>query len=289
METLRGTLRLKDVRRRFDRAAVHFDEADFVHRTSFDGLIDRLEPIKTEPARILDLGAATGTGSRQLAKTFRKSRVISLDMSGGMLRIAKKKKSLLSKVTELQGDATKIPLQTGSIDLVFANMLLPWVSDLPACFAEISRVLKKGGVFALATLGPDSLAELRSAWAGDDEFDHVNPFPDMHDVGDALMKAGLIEPILDVDYLTVTYRDHDSLYRDLSNSGARNSLAGRRKTLTGKRRFSGMEALLAERIRAGHLPVNLELVYGHAWGAGPGPEPGEYLLEPTEIGRRQRR
>jgi malonyl-CoA O-methyltransferase len=289
MDTQRGILRLKDVRRRFDRAAVSFDESDFVHRTSFDGLIDRLKPVKTKPSRILDLGAATGTGSRQLAKNFRKSRVISLDLSSVMLRIAKKQKSLLSKTTELQGDATNIPLQTGSIDLVFANMLLPWISDLPACLTEISRVLKKGGVFAFATLGPESFAELHNAWAGDEEFDHVNPFPDMHDVGDALMKAGLIEPVLDMDYLTVTYRDNDSFYRDLSNSGARNSLSGRRKTLTGKSRFRRMEAALAGQMRDGHLPLNLELVYGHAWGVGPRPEPGEYLLEPASIGRRQRR
>jgi len=286
MEPLRDKPNLKDVRRRFDRAADVFGTADFVHRASCDALIERLSPVKIAPLQILDLGAATGTGSRQLAKAFRKSRVISYDLSGEMLRVARRGKPFLSKLTELQGDASQLPLQTGSIDLVFANQLLPWITDLPGCFTEIARVLKKGGLFAFATLGPDSLAEIRTAWSDDD--DHVNRFPDMHDVGDTLMKTGLVDPVLDVDYLTVTYRDNEALYQDLTASGARNSLHGRRKTLTGKRRFRDMEAALAANFQDGHLPLTLELVYGHAWGAGPRPQPGEYRLEPASITRRQR-
>lgn len=286
MERQRSTLKLKDVQRRFDRAAEDFDIADFVHRSSFSGLTERLSPIKINPSRILDLGAATGTGSRQLAKTYRKGRVISYDVSGAMLQIAKRKKPFLSKLTELQGDAMRLPLQTGSIDLVFANLLLPWIVDLPGCFAEISRVLKKGGVFAFATLGPDSLSEIRKAWSDDDN--HVNYFPDMHDVGDALMQAGLLDPVLDVEYLTVSYRDNDSLYGDLTATGARNSLLGRRKTLTGRSRFREMEAALMAASRDGQLPLTLELVFGHAWGSGPRPQPGEYRLEPAAITRRHR-
>lgn len=286
MERRRGALKLKDVRRRFDRASVHFDEVDFVHRASFDGLVERLSPLKINPSLILDLGAASGRGSRQLAKTFRKCRVISFDASGKMLRVAKKKKPLWSKLTELQGDAMQIPLQTGSIDLVFANLLLPWIVDLPACLAEISRILKKGGVFAFATLGPDSLAELRNAWLGDDDYDHVNHFPDMHDVGDALLTAGLTDPVLDIDQLAVTYRDKESLYRDLTATGARNSLVNRRKTLTGKQRYAAMEKALAAGCEGDHLLLNLELVFGHAWSAGPQPIAGEYHVDPAAITRR---
>lgn len=284
--TTPGTMKLKDVRRRFDRASEHFSEADFVHRTSFAGLIERLSPVVIDAARILDLGAASGHGSRQLAKTFRKSRVISFDLSGGMLKVAKKKKPILTKLTELQGDAMRIPLQTGSIDLVFANLLLPWISDLPACLAEIARVLKMGGVFAFATLGPDSLKELRDAWSGVDDEQHLNYFPDMHDVGDALVRAGLTDPVLDVDYLSVTYRNCASLYRDLTASGARNSLADRRKTLTGKNRFDAMEEALIGGRQDADLTLKLELVFGHAWGAGPRPIAGEYHLDPASITRR---
>ena len=286
MEKQRDRPRLKDVRRRFDRAADHFDVSDFVHRSSCDGLIERLSPVKISPSRILDLGAAAGASSRQLAKTYRKSRVVSYDVSAQMLRVAKRGKPFLSKLTELQGDASQLPLQTGSVDLVFANLLLPWIADLPGCFTGIARVLKKGGVFAFATLGPDSLVEIRKAWSDDDN--HVNHFPDMHDVGDALVKAGLVDPVLDADYLTVTYRNIEALYRDLTASGARNSLHGRRSSLTGKQRFRDMEAALSAHFREGHLSLTLELVYGHAWGGGPRPQPGEYRLDPASISKRHR-
>jgi malonyl-CoA O-methyltransferase len=283
-----GTLNQKDVRRRFDSAAAGFGDASFVHRTTFEGLVERMAPVVISPSLILDLGSASGRGSREIAKQFKKGRVISLDLSGGMLQMAKQKKSFFSTLRELQGDATRMPLRTGSIDLIIANQLLPWVNDLPACFAEIARVLTKGGLFAFATLGPDSFCELRAAWAESDAEPHVNTFPDMHDVGDALVRAGLVEPILDVDYLTVTYPDKCALYKDLAACGARNSLAGRRRSLTGKQRFARMEAELAARHKGSCLPVTLELVYGHAWGSGPQTPHGEFHLEPGAITHRRR-
>ena len=282
-----GQLVVHDVRRRFDRAARNFDAADFVHRHTFDGLTQRLSPVVIKPARILDLGCATGTGSHRLAKQYRRAGVISFDASGGMLEIARKKKSRLSKLTEVQGDACRIPLQDGCVDLVFSNLLLPWVGDLPSCLAEVRRVLRKDGVFAFATLGPESLDEIRAAWLLLDQDWHANAYPDMHDIGDALVRAGLRDPVLDVDYLQVTYRDTNSLYQDLTNSGARNSLQNRRKTLTGKQRFRQMEENLVSRMESGTLSFNLELVYGHAWGGGPQLPAGEFRLDPTTISRRR--
>ena len=282
-----GQLVLRDVQRRFDRAARNFDSTDFVHRHTFAGLIQRLSPTVIKPSRILDLGCATGTGSRLLAKKYRRARVISFDASSTMLALAAKKRSRLSKIVELQGDANSIPLQDGSVDLVFSNLLLPWVNDLPACLAEIGRVLRKDGVFAFATFGPGSLGEIRAAWSSLDQDWHANAYPDMHDVGDALVRAGLREPVLDVDHLRVTYRDTDSLYQDLTNSGARNSLQKRRKSLTGKHRFRQMEENLRAAAENGALSLNLELVYGHAWGGGPQLPAGEFRLDPATIPRRR--
>lgn len=287
MTNQRGELKVADVQRRFDRAASQFDAADFVQRASFAGLIERLAPVKINPLRILDAGAATGRGSRQLAKMYRGSRVISLDTSARMLQLARKKKPFLSKQTELQGDVMRLPLQTGSVDLVFANQLLPWVSDLPACLIEIARVLKPGGVFAFAALGPDTLQELRGAWMADEDYSHVNLFPDMHDIGDAMVRAGLADPVLDVDPLFVTYRDLATLYRDLTSNGARNSLSNRRKTLTGKSRFRAMEKALGAGFRDGQLSLKLEVVYGHAWGTGPRAGTGEFRVDPASITRRR--
>lgn len=278
----------RDVQRRFDRIAARFDDADFIHRVTFDELLQRLLPVKIQPRNILDLGCATGTGNKQLARRFRGSRLISLDASFAMLQRVRQRRSLFTKPSALQGDASRIPLKDGSVDLVFANMLLPWIDDLPACLSEIARVLRKDGLFAFATFGPDSLSEIREAWHSIDEDWHVNAYPDMHDIGDAFVRAGLRDPVLDVDHLKVTYGDTKALYRDLTSTGARNCLRGRRQSLTGKSRFKAMDNLLAARMVDEVLSLRLELVYGHAWGSGPRQPDGEFRFDPTLISRRQR-
>lgn len=288
MNSFPGKLVARDVRRRFDRAATQFDQSDFVHRHTFAGLTERLSPAVIKPERILDLGCATGSGTQQLARRYRRARIIALDGSAGMLQQARRKRSFLAKISELQGDAMRIPLQDGSIDLIFCNMLLPWIHDLPACLLEIARVLRKEGVFAFATLGPASLGEIRLAWQSEHPGERTNAFPDMHDIGDALVNAGLRDPVLDVDQLTVKYADAQALYRDLSNCGARNSLQDRCKTLTGKQRFGQMETRLGGKDQQKGFSLGLELVYGHAWGSGPRLPAGEYRLDPATISRRRR-
>lgn len=281
------TLDFRHLQRRFDRAASTFDGVDFVHRKTAAGLMDRLGPMLIDAKRILDLGGATGSASRDLGKRFRRSSVIVLDASHEMLRKAGKKRSWFSRVSTLRGNAMALPLQTGCVDLVFSNLLLPWIDDLQAMFVEVARTLKKGGLFVFSALGPESLSELREAWASVDEHQHVNPFADMHDIGDGLVQAGLRDPVLDTDFLNVSYRDTKSLFRDLTLLGARNCLSARAKTLTGKGRFRDMEDRLSCRFKDGLLELRLELVYGHAWGDGPPQPAGEYRIEPTEIRRRQ--
>lgn len=284
----RGRVKARHVRRRFDRAAATFDEADFVHRHAAKGIYERMSPMLVNVKTILDAGAATGGATRELARRYRASHVISLDRSLGMLKAARRKRSRFARISELQADASALPLRSGSVDLVFANMLLPWIDDVGRLFPEINRVLRKDGLFVFSAPGPDSLGELRQAWAAVDSGEHVNSFMDMHDVGDALIRGRMREPVLDVDCLTVTYRDADALIDDLTRAGARNSLAGRRPTLTGKRRFAQMRCALNSLRAEGSLACRLELVFGHAWGSGPAPAAGEFRIDPGRIGRRSR-
>lgn len=289
MESAANGIDTRQLRRRFERVAASFNEADFVHRRSFDALMERLAPLRISPEVIVDLGAATGTGSRQLAAKFPGARILSVDFSGGMLRQARSAKPFFSRIREVEADARRLPLPAGSVDLIVANMLLPFICDLPACLLEISRVLKKGGVFAFATLGPDSFGALREAWRSVDDDAHVCRFPDMHDVGDALVRAGLADPVLDIDYLTVTYADSGRLFRDLTAAGARNALRLRPARLTGKRRFGKMLSALGDDRGPDGLAMKLELVFGHAFGSGPRPPAGEYRVAPDKIGLRGRR
>jgi malonyl-CoA O-methyltransferase len=276
------------VQRRFDVAAGGFSRADFVHRHAADGLFERMSPMLVDVRLILDAGAANGLASRALARRFRGSRVLSLDASLPMLGQARRARSRFSPVREIQADATQLPLKDGSVDLVFANMLLPWIDDTPAFFTSVARVLRKDGLFVFSSLGPDSLGELRAAWKSIDDGEHVMTFSDMHEIGDALVKHGLREPVLDVDWLTIAYDDPPSLFSDLTAMGGRNALRGRRRTLTGRQTFDRFLRRLVERPGGGGLEFRLELVFGHAWGGGPPMPPGEYALDVAGIGRRRR-
>ena len=271
------SLNTRDVRRRFDRAARGFDDVDFVHSVTRDGLFDRLAPVVINASLVVDLGCATGKATTKLAKRFRGAKIVAVDLSRQMLERCRDKQGWFSKTSVIQASADLLPFDDQSVDVVFANLLLPWVSDVAVVAAEIARVLRKDGLFAFTTLGPDSLLELRDAWSDDAGHAHVNRFLDMHDVGDALVRSGLRDPVLDVDRLGVSYKSAQDLFRDLTATGARNSLRLRNSTLVGKQRFAAMRERL-EAGAGGRVRLDLELVYGHCWGCGPRTSGGEVRI-----------
>jgi malonyl-CoA O-methyltransferase len=281
-----ATLRTADIRRRFDRAAPTFDAADVVHRVTREGLFARMQPMLIDAGVVVDLGCATGTACQSLARRFRGTRILAIDLSRNMLRRTIDKKSWFSKTAAIQADAAAIPLADHSVDVVYANLLLPWIDDPALMFTEVARILRQDGLFLFSTLGPDSLLELRRAWQGVDTGEHVNRFIDMHHLGDAAVRAGMRDPVLDVDRLTVTYPSVAALFRDLSAVGARNSLAHRRRSLVGKGLFRAMTENLESTRRDGLIHCEFELVYGHCWGSGSTPATGEFRIDAGQIGHR---
>lgn len=286
------TLNLQDLRRRFERAAAHFDTADFVHAVTREGLFARLDPVVVEAKTVLDLGSATGGANDTLRSRFKPRHIISLDIARNMLRQSVRKRSWLRHFSpchssHVQADASRLPLADQSTDLVFCNLLLPYVDNHDAVFKEVARILTKGGLFAFATLGPDSLAEIGRAWSTVDDSAHVNVFPDMHDIGDALVRSGLREPVLDVDRLTIRYEDSAKLFADLTNVGARNTLEQRNRSLVGKDRFDKMLHVLTGADGNNAIRLDLELVYGHCWGGGRKAEPGSVGIDASHIPRRR--
>ena len=280
-------LRMRDIRRRFDSAAAGFDDADFVHAITRDGLFTRLEPLLMRPATILDLGSATGAMGRSLRKRFKRAHIISLDLSHAMLRRGRKERPWFSRSSFVQGDAHQLPFADASFDIIVANQALPWATSPQPVFEEVSRVLRDGGVFAFATLGPDSFQEIARAWATVDSGAHVHRFPDMHDIGDGLVRAGLRDPVLDVDRLSVSYEDTDALFSDLTRAGARNVLADRTTGMVGKKKFRAMADALVATEAGGRIMLELELVYGHCWGSGPKTDPAHYEIDANRIPRRR--
>ena len=201
----------RQVRRSFDRAANGYDESAVLQERVRLELLERLDLLRIDPAVIVDLGAGTGGASRELKRRYRGSRVVAVDIAEAMLRRASRRQGLLRRFDRVCGDAAALPLRDGSVDMVFSNLALHWSDDPDRAFAECRRVLVPGGVLTFTTYGPDTLIELRRAWAAVDGHVHVNQFIDMHDLGDALVRAGFAEPVMDVERYTLTYEPGDRL------------------------------------------------------------------------------
>jgi malonyl-CoA O-methyltransferase len=281
---------LARVRRSFGRSARAYDVAAVLQKRVRDELLERLDVVRLEPAVVLDLGAGTGHASLALKRRYRSSQVIALDLAEGMLREAGRRQTLLRRFRRVCGQAAALPLRDASVDLVFSNLMLQWCQDPDAVFGEIRRVLKPGGLCTFTTFGPDTLVELRRAWAAADERTHVNRFIDMHDLGDALVRSGLAEPVMDVERFTLTYAEVRDLMRDLKDIGAHNANAGRPRGLTGKGALARMTAAYEAFRRDGRLPATYEVVYGQAWCPVAPPRrkglPGEVVVPISRIGRR---
>jgi malonyl-CoA O-methyltransferase len=272
-------------RRAFDRAR-GFESASFIHDEARGRLLERLDLVRISPANALDLGCGTGLGGRALALRYPGARVLAVDSSRSMLAAAAANAG--SAISPLGGDAERLPLRSASIDLVLANLVLPWCRP-DRVFAEVARVLAEGGALLFATLGPDTLREVRTAFAAVDDRIHVHAAFDMHDLGDLALAAGLAEPVLDVDRLEVTYTDPAALVGDLKAVGGGNVAGARRRTLTGRNRWQRFAERLPRRAD-GRFAVTVELILGQAWGRGParaaGPATGEIRVPITTIRRR---
>jgi malonyl-CoA O-methyltransferase len=254
------------VRAAFDRASAGYDQAAALQARVREELAERLALFKLSPRVALDLGTGTGGGAQALARAYRRASVLALDNSAGMLREARRRSGFFRRFTRILADAGALPLASASVDLVFSNLMLQWCNDLAGPLAEVHRVLAPGGLFAFSTFGPDTLKELRAAWARVDEDSHVNRFLDMHDVGDALTRAGFAEPVLDVERVVLTYPDTTALMRDLKAIGAHNATSARPRGLTGRTRMENMRAAYEPFRRAGRVPASFEIIYACAWG-----------------------
>ena len=253
------------VRRSFDRASAEYDRTAVLQAQIREQLLQRLDLVRMEPQVVLDMGSGTGHASLALKRRFPAACVVALDLSTRMLRESKRRQRWFRRFERVGGDAGRLPFTDGSVDLIFSNLMLQWC-ELDTVLAEVRRVLKPHGLLTFTTFGPDTLVELRRAWSSVDGNVHVNRFLDMHDIGDALVRAGLAEPVLDVERYTLTYPDAMALMRDLKAIGAHNVAAGRPAGLTGRGRLARMCAAYEAYRREGRLPATYEAVFGQAWG-----------------------
>lgn len=279
----------RQVRRAFSRSAASYEAAAGLQHAVEARLLESLDYLddpalqRAPPRRVLDLGSGTGRASRAMQARWPKAEVVSLDLALPMLREGRAAarpggwlaNPFARRPLPVCADARALPLADASVDVLFSNLCLQWVEDLDAVLAGFRRVLKPHGLLLFSTFGPATLWELREAFARADALPHVSPFADIAGVGDALVRAGFHQPVLDREDERTHYQDLPSLMRELRAIGATNALASRRHTLTGRTRFRvAAEAYEAHREARG-LPASWEILSAMAWA----PEAGTPIRE----------
>ena len=256
-----GGIDVRAARRRFGRAAAGYELAARLEAEVGARLRERLDYTKVAPRRILDAGSGPGREARALAEHFPGKEVFALDYALPMLpRAGFFDRWLRRGVVPLAADMTALPLQAESFGLVWSNMALHWLNDPLAAFREFSRVLVPDGLVMFSTLGPDTLKELRAAGAAM----RLHAFADMHDLGDMLVAAGLANPVMEMEIITIDYGGGARLLEDLRASGQTNARADRPRGLAGRRFGEWLRAALEATPR-----ITYEVVYGHAWKPAP--------------------
>jgi malonyl-CoA O-methyltransferase len=250
----------RQIKAAFNKAAHSYDDFAHLQREIADSLLTRLSWIPCAPDSIVDVGCGRGYASAKLRENFPAAQVIALDLAQNML----------SQVANaVCANAAALPLANQSVDIIFSNLMLQWCDDFQRVFIEFARVLKPDGILLFTTFGPDTLKELRAAWdAADGCTAHVNPFVDMHEIGDVLLGSGFVNPVMDVERLTRYYPDSMALMRELKAIGAHNVNQSRVHTLTGKQRMQRMQAAYEHYRHDKGLPASYEVVYGFARGGG---------------------
>ena len=291
------------VRRAFAHAAATYDAAAGLQHEIGMRMAERLDYVKLAPSVILDAGCGTGDAVGDLGVRYPAARIVAFDIALPMVLAARARlrarrstfRRLLrpfaarsiDEAAFVCADINALPFEGVACDLVWSNLALQWVNDLPRAFAEFRRVLKVGGLLSFTTFGPDTLREVRAAFAGVDGKTHTNRFVDMHDIGDMLVHAGFADPVMDMEYVTLTYESPEALVAELKAIGATNRTRGRPRGLMGRARWARAVARLEALRRDARIPATFEVIYGHAWKVPPRTTPEGHAI--VRVQRPQRR
>jgi malonyl-CoA O-methyltransferase len=266
----------RQVQQSFARVAANYGAGDFFAREIDRRMQERLDYVRVEPKRVLDLGCSRGASLAALTARYPTAQQLALDLAPEMLAGLRQVRpawqrwigvGAASGPMPLAADAAQLPLLSRSTDLIWSNLLLHWLEDPLPALAEAHRVLDVGGLLMFSTLGPDTLKELRYAFS--DGYAHTQRFIDMHDLGDMLVGCGFADPVMDMEVVKLTYDSFDDLLHELQSAGSSCAMKARRHGLTGKAAWTKARATYETLRENGKLPASFEVVYGHAWKVAP--------------------
>lgn len=254
-----------EISKAFDRVAKQYEKVAIIQQEIGQRLFERLDYLKITPNRVLDLGCGVGQFSQALKKRYPKAQIVGVDLSLQMLSMSKSKQRWRSKWALVGGDIAELPFANESFDLVFSNQAIHWVDKTDKLFSELHRIMAVNGCLMFSTLGPDTFKELAAAFKTIDDYAHVNAFQDMHDIGDCLLREHFIDPVMDMEFLTVLYDSVPVLLQSLKNQGVRNINPKRKQGLSGRHLLEKISHVYQKSEQNGKVPLTYEVVYGHAW------------------------
>ena len=256
------------MRQHRDRAAPNWPSFDFLAREVGGRLRNRLDDIRRDFPRTLDLGCRGGEMAERLIGAKGIEAVVQCDLSPTMARLA-----AANGQPTLAADEEFLPFRPASFDLAISCLALHWVNDLPGTLLQLRQTLKSDGLLLAAMLGGESLHELHMALM-EAEIEitgglspRVSPFAETRDVGGLLQRAGFALPVVDVDEIVVTYPDPFAALRDLRGMGETNAIAARPKGGLSRRLLARAAEIYDQRFRQadGRLPVTLQVLYLTGW------------------------
>lgn len=288
------------VRMQFARRSP-LDAAQFLYGEIAQRMLQRLSYIRMAPIAVLDAGCGAAHALEPLRARYPEIAYTGLDICAELLDVARQRyaakpgfwQKLRNKPTPplafIQADMAASGLQPESLDLVWSNMAMHWHPEPHDVIAEWRRILKPGALAMFSCLGPGSFAELRRAIADADLLTATPQYVDMHDFGDLLMTRGFLDPVMDQEILTLTYRTPEKLLEDMRLLGGNASLDRHRGLVGRPWRQRLLDALESQRHMDGTIHLNLEVAYGHAWRSAAVRKPmGETRISTASIPRAPR-
>lgn len=259
------------VRRNFSAHAGEYDHYAQVQKRVAEALLARLSVEAAWAGPVLDLGTGTGELGRRFRALHPGSPLLLADLAHGMTCCAA---GHLPDALAFDATAESLPLSDATLGLVLSSSMYQWVDDLSCAFAEVYRVLKPGGTFALALFGSESLAELRFAHetsiaeTGGCGASAMQNFPTSAQVQAALDRAGF-SARLEIGYEIEIHEDVPTLLRQLKHIGAQNAVAGRSSGLGGRLRTLRMMEIYTKRFQqCGRIPATWQVISAVARKAG---------------------
>lgn len=256
---------LQKVRSLFEKRDNVSDVA-FLMREIARRMNERLSVMKIEPSRIIDAGCGYGDDLKILSEIFPDARLTGVDASFAVLTHAKKYGNRTDNTFDyVCGDFCRLPFEGMVFNMVWSNLGLHWHNDIASVFREWMRVLAQGGLMMFSCFGSGTWSSLRDFCNGLDKYSHVIEFDSMRDIGDKLVKAGFVAPVLEREWITVTYATAEKMLTDIRAFGG-NPLDERPRGLWGKKCYRKlMDYLNAGRNENGSLSLEFEVIYAHAF------------------------